>query len=202
MIQASIIIATFGDERWRKLAQERAYPSALAQGDYEVILHHDESDKIHIARNNAAAKASGERLVFLDGDDALEHGYCDVLLQSVGDLRYPRVRYVREGQDPDQAEAVKHPDTDPLKRNYMCIGTMLRKSLFEQVGGFDEWPAWEDWALWIKCWLAGARPVLCDRAIYRSYVNPQGRNIVQDHAKLRKRLIETYLPQAKALGLA
>jgi hypothetical protein len=125
------------------------------------------------------------------------------MLKSTGDLRYPRVRYVPEG-----CKDQRFPESETLEKrhlfqgNYMVIGTMLRKSLFDRVGGFDEWQSWEDWCLWIKCWLAGAQSILVPAAIYRSHVNPAGRCNVRNGAQLFNHVVNTYKPEAIAKGLA
>jgi glycosyltransferase involved in cell wall biosynthesis len=193
---ASIIIASYGDDHYRRLAEQRAYPSAITQG-CEVILHHDEGTKIHEARNNAAARASGEWLCFLDADDELEPGYMDAMMQSSGDLRYPKVRYVMRQTEPLRP-AVELRKRHLLEGNYMVIGTMLRRELFNRVGGFDEFRSWEDWCLWIKCWMAGAESQLCPNAVYRSYVNPTGRCIVSDPAQLHAEIVNHYKSTARA----
>lgn len=201
-MRASIIIATHGDEKWARLARERAYPSALIQGDYEIILHHDPGTEIHKARNSGASRATGEWLCFLDADDELESGYVDAMLNGSGDLRYPRVKYVSPGQNPAVITAQELKKRHLLTGNYMVIGTMLKKKLFEKVGGFDKWESWEDWACYIKCWLAGAESQLIPEAVYRIYHNPLGRCTAGfDGQKLFMDVVAYYRPQAEALGL-
>lgn len=202
MISASIIIATCGDSKWRQLALRRALPSASRFDQAEIAIYHGPNDKIHEARNAGARMAQGEWLCFLDADDELEPGYVEAMLRAEGDLRYPRVRYV----DPKSSAPLPAPTTlfktHLFKRNYMVIGTFVRRELFFNVGGFEEFPSWEDWALWIKCWLAGAQSVLVKDAIYRSYMNPAGRCTVQNSRALHDSIVARYAPRAQALGLA
>jgi glycosyltransferase involved in cell wall biosynthesis len=206
-LTASIVIATFGSDHYRELARTRAYPSAIGQGALEVILHHDEGGKIHQARNNAAAKAKGEFLVFLDADDELEAGYIAAMLSAPGpfreaDLRYPRVRYVPEGfAGPDLPEAKILEKKHLFRGNYMVIGTMVKRDFFNWIGGFDEFQSWEDWALWIKCWLAGAQTTLVPEAIYRIHRNPNGRCVVPNGRQLFDQIVDLYTPLARAKGL-
>jgi GT2 family glycosyltransferase len=49
--------------------------------------------------------------------------------------------------------------------------------MFEEVGGFDEYEAWEDFALWLKCVRAGAKIGRAPRAIYHiGPIKPGDRN--------------------------
>lgn len=167
---ASIIIGTFGDVKWSDLANERAIPSALAQG-VEVVHHH--GDTLAQARNEAAATATGDYLICLDADDELAPGYVDAILKGSADLRSPAIQYIY----PDREESPKLLTPKNLRRgNYLPIGTAIRRELFFEVGGFCELPAWEDWDLMVKCYLRGATIEQIPEAVYRAYWSPTGRN--------------------------
>lgn len=171
---ASVIVATYGDERWADLAHERAAPSAERQG-CEVVLHHGPS--LHEARNMGASLATGDRLIFLDADDELEPGCVDALLHNAqpDELRAPAVRYVGAGAPLDNPP-VAFDDRDIRRLNPCVIGTAVDRDLFCDVGGFHDWPVYEDWELWLRCVKAGAEIVHVPDAVYRAHVNPDGRN--------------------------
>jgi glycosyltransferase involved in cell wall biosynthesis len=168
----TIVIATFGDAKWREKASAARIASAAAQGDVEIVLAHDET--LARARNTGAEAATGGWLVFLDADDELAPGYVEAMLAATGDLRAPAIQYVY----PDgwaQAPLVLA-DRDIDRINPCCIGTMLRREMFYDAGGFWEEPAWEDWSLFRRCWLLGATIEHVPDAVYRAYVNPASRN--------------------------
>jgi hypothetical protein len=131
------------------------------------------------------AKAKTKHLCFLDCDDELEPDYLKEMMSPERlpvELRYPRVRYVSENlvdlkYIPDP---VLLPQRPIWKGNFMVIGTVLRKDLFLHAGGFRDLPAYEDWDLWIRCWLVGAETRCVPGAIYRAYRRRDGRNIVDN----------------------
>lgn len=75
-MECSIIVATFGDAKWARLAKERAIPSTQGQGALEVIALHLEGGTIAEARNEAARKASGDWLLLSPGLALEDLGYC------------------------------------------------------------------------------------------------------------------------------
>jgi len=172
----AVIVATFGEERWAQLARTIAVPSAEAERPTELIVHHGSS--LHQVRNAAAAAASSEWLCFLDADDELEPGYLAALLAAAGDLRAPAVRYVTGGEPLPPAQTLERRNISNL--NPCVIGTLLRRELFEEAGRF--WPekAWEDWSLFRRCWLLGAKIEHVPAAVYRVNVNTAGRNSTVD----------------------
>lgn len=155
----SIIIATYGDEYLAKNYEliKRAVASAEHQSndyvDSEVIRVHDET--LAKARNHGASKALGNRLVFLDADDWLDLDFVDKITEA-GDVLQPRTAYWnREGHIVSPPHHIV-PRKDFLEGNHIIVGAPVDRQLFMDVGGFDEWPIYEDWALWLKMWRAGA----------------------------------------------
>jgi len=192
----SIVITTYGGDHWREIALQRAIPSAQQQSAYEVIVHHDPGNEIGPARNRAAERATGEWLLFLDADDELHHEYCSVMVNAICSdkrpepvLLQPAVCYYRKGR-PGPVYLI--PEKDLRVDNYLVVGTVLRRELFRQVGGFGNYPhGFEDWSLWAKCWKAGARVFPVSEAIYHAHINPQSahRAMWRD----RKWQVETHL---------
>jgi glycosyltransferase involved in cell wall biosynthesis len=192
----SVIITTYGEDYWRELAWERAYPSAIAEEPGEVVLHHAPDLSIGPARNEAAAKATQPWLLFLDADDELEPGYVQAMKDAVRTtsrptrvLFQPSVRYVRKGRVPDP---LLIPHKDLRTDNYLVIGTMIHSSMFKKAGGFSDYPhGFEDWSLWAKCWKRGAVVVPVPLATYRAFINPrsQHRQMWRD----RKAQVELHL---------
>lgn len=169
----SIVVATFGDAAWMDLATERAVPSAHAQTlpAREVLGIHEVS--LHQARNRGAWEAQGEWLLFLDADDQLDPGYLEAMATGTADLRGPAVRYIRDGR-PDELKI--WPAQDLRDGNYLVIGTLVRRDMFWAVGGFRDWPIYEDWCLWQRCWKAGATIESIPDAVYVAHVTAGSRN--------------------------
>lgn len=181
----TICIGTFGGEEWRIMAVERAIPSALAQG-VEVIHVHGET--LAQARNEAIARASGDLIVTLDADDELEAGYVDAMLAGTADIRAPRL--VEVGPDGSRTE-VRLADRDIEHINPAPVSAMARRDLILSAGGFQPWPAWEDWALWLTLVRRGATVEHIPGATLFAHVSAGSRNrTVSDPAGLHAAIRE------------
>lgn len=176
-MRVSVVIATYGDRWWQELAHERAFPSAHDQGAHEIIVGHDTDLTIGPVRNALARKATGDWLCFLDADDELAPGYLDAMAQVGGEnvLLTPAVRKVNKGKW--ASPPTFYPEVPLWQANWLVVGTLLRRDLFERVGGFNDEPhGFEDWTLWAKCWKAGARPVRVPKAVYIQHINPRSKH--------------------------
>jgi glycosyltransferase involved in cell wall biosynthesis len=75
-VDLTIAIATFGDDSWYQLAEQRAVPSAEATG--ARVLHvHTTSGGLADARNAALHAVDTRWVAYLDADDGLEPGYVE-----------------------------------------------------------------------------------------------------------------------------
>jgi len=200
----SICIATYGSDDWRELAWSRAWPSCQDQGALEVLVFHDPDGTIASVRNELASTAKGDALIYCDADDELAPGYLDAMtraVERVGDgpaLLTPAVQQLRKNGSV-RGKPVFFDRGIPLTDdNWLVIGTLIQKSLFMEVGGFEDYPhGWEDWSLWAKAWKAGAQVVKVPDAVYRYHVNPQSKHKigwrnrkwqVETHHKVRREL--------------
>jgi len=176
----SIAICTFGDEKWERLARERALPSAEAQ-DVSVMMVHGTS--LAEARNEALADCDSEFLIYLDADDELEPGYVEAMLAGTGDVRAPSVRRVRDGKPRSRIYMPRVHRHRHICRgdclndgNWITVGAMAKTSLLCDIGGWRDIPVYEDYDLWLRCWRAGANIQPCPEAIYRYWISEGSRN--------------------------
>jgi glycosyltransferase involved in cell wall biosynthesis len=193
-VNVSVIVATYSDRAWADRAAEAAR-SAEAQhpAPRETILLHLDGGTLAEARNAAAAAATSDWLCFLDADDELAPGYLAAMQAAYErDWPPPEEEQDTEPLDPDATASwlfvpalqrgggpAAIPDWDRLLVDLNCavIGTLVRRDLFLAVGGFREWPVYEDWDLWLRCVRAGAYLLPVPEAVYRASVNPAGRNL-------------------------
>jgi glycosyltransferase involved in cell wall biosynthesis len=181
-MNVSIVISTYGEERWKELAMTRAYPSALDQGAHEIVVGHDTNATIAQVRNALAEKTEGTWLCFLDADDELGDGYLDAMGRKEWSqnrdrevIFTPAVSYVRKGRPAPP----KFNDRGISLRddNWLVVGSLIRRSFFFSLGGFSDYPhGFEDWSLWAKAWKAGARIVKVPGAVYYAHVNPRSKH--------------------------
>lgn len=182
-MDATVIVATYGDPKWVTLANARAVPSAESQG-VAVIQYHGET--LAKARNYAASQADTEWLCFLDADDELAPGYFDAMKRASADLRAPAVSWVIDGvaSEPQVLSGRHIRNVNPC-----VIGTLIRKSMFDDVGGFWEERAYEDWSLFRRAWLNRASLSHIADAVYVVNVSPDSRNnTVDDPDRLCKEI--------------
>lgn len=179
MIDATVVIGTFGDPFWQQLAIERAIPSAEAHGVNVIHIH---ADTLHEARNLGLQQVDTEWVCHLDADDELEDGFFTHMDAVDGDLRVPSVAYVRKHnrQRPRMPRVASHDHdctADCLTEgNWLVVGTVARTALLTEVGGWRDWPMYEDWDLWLRCWQHGATITPVPEAVYRAHWRIDSRN--------------------------
>lgn len=119
----------------------------------EVLWEHGED--LASARNRGARHARGERLVFLDADDWLDLDFVDKAVEPE-DVLQPRTAFWNEESDPITPSHYIEARDELLHGNHIVVGAPVNRELFLDVGGFDGYPIYEDWALWLKMKQAGA----------------------------------------------
>jgi hypothetical protein len=133
------------------------------------------------AKNAAAAQAHGDFIVILDADDA----YLPTRLASLAQLAVARPdldilttnaflvangQTVRTNYDDSWHFEVADQRRAILQRNFVFGHAAVRRTSFDEHGGFDESIRWTtDWDLWLRMILAGATAGCVDEplALYR-----------------------------------
>lgn len=175
-----VVVGTFGSEEWRERGQQ-TISQARQQVPWAEWMHVHSQD-LGSARNSGARYLTLARdvdyLIFLDADDSLSGNY---LLEMQDAINGPGIyRPSTLGVYPDGSEddfPVMIPRTHMGAGNCIVVGAACPARLFESVGGFDtKLAALEDWDLWIKMILAGAKVYDVPKAVYRVGVNEDSRN--------------------------
>lgn len=196
-----VIIAAYGDrDIWIPLA-ERAAKSV--DNKARVIFQFGGNiDNLGSLRNSGAIRSDADWLIFLDADDELAPGYIEAMLSGTGDMRWPAtLGFYDDGTEDAEIGHLAPNGASLIHHNWMVIGTMVRRDLFLEVGGFRDLPILEDWDLWIRMVLAGAKPESCFSAIYRINVRPDSRNNPGNHGQTYSEIQQRYQAEWNAKGL-
>jgi len=138
----------------------------LAASDPRIVVVHRPNGGLSAARNTGLGVASGEFICFLDADDALlpEKSRQQVAFFQASpecDLVYSDHFLARASLEPIRLTVTGPPplpfDELLVLRNWFPPNVpLLRASLVQRVGGFDEsLQAAEDWDYWTRCAAAG-----------------------------------------------
>lgn len=216
----SIIVTTYNFELYARAAAESALNQSEA--DKEVILVDDGSTDgtvqavrdlpnvtilqqsnagVAAARRTGFNASRGEFIVFLDGDDLLEPDYLrdthDCLMRHDGAaFCYTWMRCFGARDDLMTLRAFDE-EVLILEGNYIGIGALQRREIFEQVGGFGQLPSHEDWDYWIGAVDQGFKGVLLEKALYlyRQHQSGASRNYDwETHGRELKRLMRKRHP--------
>lgn len=178
------VVVPYTGEPWKTWAHERAIPSAEALGVPVVI---GEGETVAQARNHGVDQVRTEWTVHLDADDELTPGFLDAMATGTADVRAPSVEYV----NPNTRRLIgppKMPEVWGHKRfhdqchggclkegNWIVVGALVRTELVQRLR-WREWPIYEDFDLWQRCYLAGATFEAIPAAVYRAWSRRGGRN--------------------------
>src|SRR5215207_3069141 len=156
----AIGIGTFGSDEWdlrgRKLAKS-------ISADFPILVMHSHGDSLQGARNSIIEVCKTEYLIFLDADDDLQFDYLEAMANGTADVLVPKVRYIHETyrSAPHFPRVVGCSHDGPCCAaclplgNYAVVGSAACTDALRAVGGFRDWPMYEDWDLWLRMHLAG-----------------------------------------------
>jgi len=176
-VDVTVVVASYGDPTyWLPLADRAA--KSVPPGVPVVRVHQDDATLAQV-RNAGLAHVATEWVVFLDADDELTADYFDQIGEA--DVQVTAISYSRDGRTWTQPRIPKvwahdngrghdgpcEPECLP-DGNYVHIGAILRTEKVREIGGFAEWPVYEDYDAFLRLWRAGAtfenRPDIVYRA--------------------------------------
>ena len=125
------------------------------------VIKYIENRGVSIARNKGIEKAKGSLICFLDSDDLWEEGKLESQVKWMQDhpecnAVYTDETWIRNGIRVNPMNKHKKYSGDIFRQCLpLCIvspsSVMLRKSVLNEVGGFDEsMPVCEDYDLWLR----------------------------------------------------
>jgi glycosyltransferase involved in cell wall biosynthesis len=141
-------------------------PEVLEEYGDQIVHVRQPNRERGAARNTGVARASGDAIAFLDSDDEWLPSHVGGLVRAITPspdlgIAYSRADYIDSSTGATFYVAPEHPVADEafadlLHTNRLSLSaTMVRRSVFEAVGGFSEDRALcaggaEDWDLWIR----------------------------------------------------
>jgi len=197
-VSVAVIIATFGDRAvWDPLA-ERALASVRAQTCQPDEVSRVHGNSLHEARNEAIRASSTSHCIVLDADDEIHPEYIALMITGDGDVRIPAVQLYYEAKSRVLPPFVIRPGVSLQNRNHVPIGAMFRRDAFDKVGGFKDWPIFEDWWLWCEMWLAGYQNFqTIPEAIYKVHSRLGSRNSQVQYAAQMVREVRALFERAE-----
>lgn len=151
-----------------------------------------------VARDNGAKIAKGEYIFFLDADDVIKPDYVSSLMQAL-EQTGAAVAYCDFEYFGMQSHIVTSCPWNPRKllyRNYIIAAALIRRSVFEEIGGFsievNQKASFEDWDLWLSITEAGYAGVYVPEPLFRYRLHGKGRNVA---ALTQRRKLEHILEQ-------
>lgn len=174
MIDVSIVVATCGTPQWQRMG-DMAAVGASATGA-KVIRVHSDNGTVSGARNAGLEQVTTEYVVFLDADDNIRPDYfdgvepnADVIATSIEYLgmSFPIMPDVWAHEYYPHLKHEGHCHADCLvDGNYIHVGAIARASAVRAVGGFKEYPVYEDWALWLAIYKNGGTFDSHEQSVY------------------------------------
>lgn len=126
------------------------------------------------ARRSGAERASGDVLVFLDPDDALEPTYLEKALLTFArypgvDVLCPTTRVLNDDGSEHYWYSVPFDEHRLAYENTVPISSAMRRRVWDAVGGMPEEMAegFEDWGMWRAAAAAGFRGLPLPEALFR-----------------------------------
>lgn len=182
-MNATIVIATCGNDTWRRMGDECLNELSL---DVKTVRFHGGST-VSEARNEALKQVTTDYVVFLDADDTLSHDYLD--FNPTADVTVTSITYENRTQ-PIVPKVWQHERMRPkqhmgecegkclLDGNYVHVGAIIKTKAIQSIGGFPEYPVYEDWACFLKLYLSGFSFSSRKESVYKASVrvNREHRN--------------------------
>lgn len=152
--------------------------SVLSQTWGGEVFHAVGIDTFHdgpsVVRNNIIRDLdpSFEWLAFVDDDDVVFPEHLAILIEASADADVIYSDCIEEGFIKTwKTRAFNY--NEVKADNYIPVTVLMRRSLFEKVGGYKISPPGEDQELWLRCAEAGARFVYVPKVTWKYRQHPQ-----------------------------
>lgn len=164
MDDVTVVVPTCGSDAWLHMGNQAA--ENVKKLGVKVLRVHIPAGTVSQARNAGLYGVKTKYVVFLDADDDLDVRYFDgvelsadvtataIQYNDIIGPQIPRV-WLHENMGYKPHDGLCSGDCLP-DGNYIHIGAFIRVEAALAVGGFREYPVYEDWALYLAMQQNGA----------------------------------------------
>lgn len=175
MIDASVLITCKDKERFlddciSSVLRQTKQPKEIivVHDQCENPAHHPEVASIMLKNNLGVAKARQEAfrysvggfIIFVDGDDVLNPDYLERMRMALGDnndIAYPDI-YFFDKLSPKLSVTPNEFGPDSVRemgKLPIPVTCLMKRSVFEELKGFKEYPVMEDLDFWLRAMCKG-----------------------------------------------
>lgn len=174
MLNLSILITCFNKEEWlddcvQSILRQTKHPKeiVIVHDGCENPMAHAAADTIILntnrgvsaARHEAVRFSTGELILFVDADDVLSPDYLEkmtIVIAGGADIAYPDIYHWAQ----EMTRLVTIPEiTTEFVRNYkkvvIPVTCMIRRKMYDKLGGFHDFLVLEDLDFWLRAMAAG-----------------------------------------------
>lgn len=193
-MNVTVVVATCGNDEWLEMGNKAA-DSIYIPG---IVRIHLPKGTVSEARNKGLSKVKTEYVCFVDADDTLKHGYFG--FEPTEDVTVTSIRYKNKGE-PQIPKVWAHEVYGKKQHNYAChgdclidgnyihIGAIVKTKLAKEIGGFHEYPVYEDWDFWLRLQQHGATFGQYPESIYEASVRENNNHRNQSMPKSERNKI-------------
>jgi len=170
MVNISVLITCYNKEKYL----DEAISSVLRQTKEpkEIIVVHDQCDNpvhhqevttmmlktnlgVARARHEAFRFSTGELILFLDGDDIISPDYLEkmtLVIAGGADIAYPDIYFFGDSGKKlsTLTEPVNPSMVEKMKKLPIPVTCLMKREVYEKVGGFEKWEVMEDLDFWLN----------------------------------------------------
>lgn len=174
-IDVSVLITCYNKEKYldeciSSVLRQSKEPREIivVHDECEEPMHHAEVTSIMLPKNLGVSRARqeafrfsvGELILFLDGDDILSPDYLEKMTLTIAggaDIVFPDIYFFGSGGKKLSVltEKVEPALVEKLDRLPIPVTCLMKREVYEALGGFGKWEVLEDLDFWLRAMCNG-----------------------------------------------
>lgn len=208
-MDVTVVVATCGSDEWHKMG-DQSYKDLENLG-VPIVRVHLNNGTVSQARNKGLTQVKTEYVCFVDADDTLDAEYFN--FKPIADVTVTAISYPgRKATIPkvwshEKRRSKQHEgDCDAsclIDGNYCHVGAIIHTEALKAVGGFKEYPVYEDYGVMLAMHLNGSSFGRREESVYMANVrrNTSHRNQsmpVSERNKVHEQIVEDLLNEYRS----